>query len=294
MKKNFVPPIAVLCAATLVLFPACAAVGDEGTSSSSDVSISESTGGISDVQPPLSTENNSNGAGTDADQNEAEKDDPSTAPMKKTVKYVSVAVNSLNIRKAASVSSASLGQAEKNTRFAYVDTEGSFYKIYYRNSVAYVSANETYTQIVESDYSVETVETVIEEGCKLLGTPYVYGAVRLHDGTGRMNSSFSVSKFDCSSLMQYIFYKGTNTILQVNTRTQIYQGSYVAKKDLRRGDLIFFTNSSRYYNTGIERVGHVALYLGDNLILHTASDFAKIEPISSKRWSYYIETRRMI
>ena len=44
-------------------------------------------------------------------------------------------------------------------------------------------------------------------------------------------------------------------------------------------------------STGIERVGHVAIYLGDNYILHTASDYARIEQISSLRWSYYIETR---
>jgi cell wall-associated NlpC family hydrolase len=58
--------------------------------------------------------------------------------------------------------------------------------------------------------------------------------------------------------------------------------------------LLFFTNDSRKDNKGIERVGHVALYLGDNLILHTASDYAKIEEISTKRWSYFIQAQRMV
>ena len=44
---------------------------------------------------------------------------------------------------------------------------------------------------------------------------------------------------------------------------------------------------------GVERIGHVALYLGDNYILHTASDYAVIEQISSTRWGYYIEARRV-
>jgi cell wall-associated NlpC family hydrolase len=94
--------------------------------------------------------------------------------------------------------------------------------------------------------------------------------------------------------MQYIFYKGAGKNLQVTTRTQIYQGTTVSKSALKRGDLIFFTNESRKNNSGIERVGHVALYLGDNLILHTASDYAKIEAISSARWAFYIQAQRII
>ena len=35
-------------------------------------------------------------------------------------------------------------------------------------------------------------------------------------------------------------------------------------------------------------------YLGENLILHTASDYAKIEEISAARWKYYIQSQRMI
>ena len=99
---------------------------------------------------------------------------------------------------------------------------------------------------------------------------------------------------DCSSLIQYIFYQGASILLDVTTRTQVVQGKYVHPNDLRRGDCIYFTNESREHKTGIERVGHVALYLGDNYILHTASDYARIEKMSAKRWNYYIEARRFL
>ena len=75
---------------------------------------------------------------------------------------------------------------------------------------------------------------------------------------------------------------------------QVKQGTPVGFDDLERGDLMFFTNSSRYHLTGTERVGHVAIYLGDNYILHTASDHAVIEPISPARRSYFIEGRRVL
>ena len=73
---------------------------------------------------------------------------------------------------------------------------------------------------------------------------------------------------------------------------KVKQGKYVHPDDLQRGDCIFFTNEDRKYNTGIERVGHVALYLGNNYILHTASDYARIEKMTTARWNYYIEARR--
>ena len=177
--------------------------------------------------------------------------------------------------------------------YALIEKTGNWYKTYYRNQVAYI--NTSYAAVVSLEKSdTSKVEQVISEGYKLLGTPYVYGAVRLHDGNGKMLSGFSVHKFDCSSLMQYIFYTGANKLLNVNTRTQVKQGTYVKKSDLERGDCIFFTNEDRQYKTGIERVGHVALYLGNDYILHTASDYACIEKISAKRWSFYIEARRFL
>ena len=138
------------------------------------------------------------------------------------------------------------------------------------------------------------IENVIQEGYKHIGVPYVYGAVRLHDGNGKLLSGFTAQKFDCSSLVQYVFYKGADTLLQVTTRTQFQQGKYVSPNDLQRGDCIYFTNEDRQYKTGVERVGHVAIYLGNNYILHTASDYARIEKMSAYRWNFYIEARRFV
>ena len=177
--------------------------------------------------------------------------------------------------------------------YALIENSGGWYKTYYRGQTAYISAS--YAAVLSLEKSTtDKVEDVVAEGYKLLGTPYVYGAVRLHDGKGNMLSNFTVHKFDCSSLIQYIFYKGAGKILDVTTRTQVRQGKYVKKSDLQRGDCIFFTNEDRQYNTGIERVGHVALYLGNDYILHTASDYACIEKMSAKRWSFYIEARRFL
>ena len=214
-------------------------------------------------------------------------------PKVKTVSYILVNADGVNIRSGAGTSFSALGTAEKSTLYAFLGEENGFYKTSYKNKTVYIS--KKYCSVYEMEKSDnERIEAVIAEGAKCLGVPYVYGATRLHDGRGNMYKGFSTNAFDCSSLMQYMFYKGADKLLDVNTRTQIYQGTTVAKSKLKRGDLIFFTNASRKNNTGIERVGHVAMYLGDNYILHTASDYAKIEQISNTRWSYYIQTQRMI
>ncbi len=218
---------------------------------------------------------------------------PVSTPVVEKAKYIKSTASSVNIRSGAGPGYAVLGSAEKGTMYAIIGQTGSWYKTYYRNQTAYISASYASVLTLEKTQN-EEVENVIAEGYKLIGVPYVYGAVRLHDGKGKLLSGFTAQKFDCSSLIQYVFYKGAGKILDVNTRTQIKQGKAVKSGDLQRGDCLFFTNEQRQYNTGIERVGHVALYLGNNYILHTSSDYARIEQISAKRWKFFIEARRFL
>ena len=215
------------------------------------------------------------------------------APVQENARYIRITGDSVNLRSGAGTNYKVLTSSKEGTMYALIEKTGNWYKTYYRNQVAYISTSYAAVLSIEKS-EVNNVENVISEGYKLLGTPYVYGAVRLHDGKGNLLSNFSVHKFDCSSLIQYIFYRGAGKLLDVTTRTQVKQGKFVKKSELQRGDCIFFTNEDRQYNTGIERVGHVALYLGDDYILHTASDYACIEKMSAKRWSYYIEARRFL
>lgn len=221
---------------------------------------------------------------------------PVETPAVRTARYILTKTNGLNIRTGPSTSYASLGTVEKGVLLKLDEKVNGFYKTAYLNRTAYVSANTSYTEIMtfELTDADNDVENVINEGLKVLGTKYVFGAARYHYGNGARVPGFTVTEFDCSSLMQYIFYMGANKLLDMTSRTQSVQGTHVNRSDLKRGDLMFFTNASRKDKVGIERIGHVALYLGDNYILHTASDYAKVEQINSTRWGYYITARRMI
>ncbi|MFD0020825.1 NlpC/P60 family protein [Streptomyces sp. NPDC058382] len=76
-----------------------------------------------------------------------------------------------------------------------------------------------------------------------VGKPYVSG------GTGP-------SSYDCSGLTQWAYAQAGAQITRT-TYTQINQGTQIARSQLKPGDLVFFSNTS-----------HVALYAGNNTVLH--------------------------
>ncbi len=213
-------------------------------------------------------------------------------PVMQTESYIRCTGDNVNLRSGAGTGYSILGKAEKNTAYVVLGKTGDWYKTYYRGNVAYISAS--YVSVFTLEKAESATESVLGEGYKLIGVPYVYGAVRLHDGKGNLLKGFTAQKFDCSSLVQYMFYQGAGKLLDVTTRTQVKQGKYVPRSELQRGDCIYFTNEERQYKTGTERIGHVAIYLGDNYILHTASDYARIEKMTAKRWSFYVEARRFL
>lgn len=221
-----------------------------------------------------------------------EQPETPVAPVVETAQYIRCTSDSVNIRSGAGTSYSVLGSAEKGTTYTVLGKTGNWYKTYYRGKTAYIYAS--YASVFTLEKTDDEVEAVITEGYKLIGVPYVYGAVRLHDGKGRLLNGFTAQKFDCSSLVQYVFYQGAGVLLNTTTRSQVTQGTYVHPNDLQRGDCIYFTNDERKYNSGVEKVGHVAVYLGNEYILHTASDYARIEKMTAKRWSYYIEARRFL
>jgi len=214
----------------------------------------------------------------------------------------------LNIRSGPSATSKIVGVTDEGDCLPYLGSEGGFYLTVYKSKRAYVSNNVRYSTLISFEGATDRVENVINVAQELLGFPYVYGAQRLHYGGKNpvLNSSFIFGEFDCSSLVQYAFMKGAGLSLQVTTRYQYAdgQGQRVSLGEIARGDLLYFTNDSRKNKTGIERIGHVAIYLGPALdesgkaigdyILHTATDHAVIEPFSLKRRSFFEGGIRLI
>lgn len=185
-------------------------------------------------------------------------------------KYEVQSLVSLNVRENPNTSGKILGTVNLNTTLPYIETiDNNWHKVLYKSGIAYVSAKYNYSRLKPIVSSQEMIEKVIEKGLSVLGTPYEFGSVRIIDYNFNKINAFTGETFDCSAFVQYAFYLGANINLYGDSRTMSKQGATVNYEDIKRGDVIFMTSTARQYNTGIERIGHVGIYLGDNKLLHT-------------------------
>lgn len=103
-------------------------------------------------------------------------------------------------------------------------------------------------------------EQIISLGMNYLGTPYQLGA-----------KPGNTKRFDCSSFTQYIYGKHGIKLPRVS-RQQLKKGRKVSLREIRRGDLLFFETNKRRNRKGIQRIGHVTVYLGKNRMLHASEE----------------------
>jgi hypothetical protein len=90
---------------------------------------------------------------------------------------------------------------------------------------------------------------LVETARRFLGVPYCWGGESASEG------------FDCSGLTMVV-YRLNGLNLPRNSRRQFDAGRFVPRKDLKRGDLVFFATGDR------GRVSHVGLYIGDGRFIH--------------------------
>lgn len=134
-------------------------------------------------------------------------------------------------------------------------------------------------KIPQKTSSSAKVEQLIQAGLKYLGRPYEFGA-----------SSSQTRTFDCSSFTQRA-YADIGISIKRSSRSQYSYppGTYVKKSELRRGDLVFFD----YTKDG--RIDHVAIYYGDNKLLHTyRPEGVEVGSFSTYWHNRYVGAKRII
>jgi cell wall-associated NlpC family hydrolase len=116
---------------------------------------------------------------------------------------------------------------------------------------------------------------LIAEAKKLIGTPYRYG------GT-------TPKGFDCSGFVYYT-HKKVGITLPRSSKLMYQKGKAVHKSRLKAGDLVFFNTSK-----GKIGVSHVAIYIGNNQIIHAVSKGVKIDNLNNPYWkSKYVGAKRL-
>lgn len=123
-------------------------------------------------------------------------------------------------------------------------------------------------------------QTVIDFAKKKLGFNYVWGG-----------ESDAEGGYDCSGLLWYAFKQAGIDMPRVSM-AQAERGKRVAIKDLQAGDLVAWENNPRQVGAD-----HIALYLGDGLILEAPRTGLKVrirklsasEMQSSRTWGVKLD-----
>lgn len=196
-------------------------------------------------------------------------------------------VGGVNLRNKPSLSGSVVGFLKKGTSVQVLEkTNDYFYKIKTtEGTTGYISSSSKYLKVNGavseqpsnvnaggSSTTSDKVNLVINTGKKYLGTPYEYGSNR--------NTTFT---FDCSDFVRQAYKEALDITLPADSRKQgdwiKEQGTAVYNtSSLKAGDLVFFmsykgSSASAYagVNKSTERITHVAIYLGNNQLLHTYS-----------------------
>ena len=115
-----------------------------------------------------------------------------------------------------------------------------------------------------------TGEDIVERAMKYIGVPY---------RSGNMNPKIG---FDCSGFTTYVFKK-ENILLTRSSRTQFKEGVKVdSKKELQKGDLVFFGGSSSKKtigHVGIVTDGDLRRHMCHNIMELTAKDLMTPNPV---------------
>lgn len=121
------------------------------------------------------------------------------------------------------------------------------------NKTGYISAKPKYSDYTSASLVERQANELLAYGEKYLGTTYEFGA-----------STDQTLTFDCSSFVSHLFKDKLSIDLPRVSYNQAKEGKEVGINELRKGDLLFF--SAR----GLD-IGHVAIYAGNNRVLHTYS-----------------------
>lgn len=114
-------------------------------------------------------------------------------------------------------------------------------------------------------------EALIADAKKYIGSPYVNGA------TGPQS-------FDCSGFIYFIARKSAKVQLPRSSHAMYRFVEHISDDEIEAGDLLFFSASSS------GRITHVGLYIGNDKMIHAASDGPKTGVIVSSRNERYWKT----
>ena len=200
----------------------------------------------------------------------------------------------VNIRERPNLDSTVLGTYVQDTEMNIVGLNNGWYKVRHDGKVGYVrsdfmkltslsaassssgnssSSGSSSTRVIPSapapNPNLELGQQIAELAVHYVGTRYVRGGA-------------SPSGFDCSGLVSYVYAQFGVSLTRNSAGQYRDNGTHINRSELSPGDLVFTSSNGR-------TVTHVALYIGDNKIVHASSSNGGVL-ISDLSHNYYTRT----
>ena len=149
------------------------------------------------------------------------------------------------------------------------------YKLKETGNLDNATYEELKWQTEAKEYGGNVASTkILKTAAQYKGVPYVFGGA-------------TPRGFDCSGYVQYVFAKHGIRLTRT-ADTQALEGKFVSKKNLKPGDLVFFTT----YEPG---ASHVGIYAGNNLFWNaTSSRGIMLSNLTDSYWGPRYYTARRI
>lgn len=195
--------------------------------------------------------------------------DKTVQVVEKVKKYVNVSV--LNFRSGSSTKFSIIGTIFKGSEVEVISTSEGWSKIKYNAKEGYVASSYLSNKISDINEIIISVnsEKIIEYAKTLLGKKYVW-------------ADEGPNTFDCSGFTWYVYKNVAKISLPRSSKEQGVYGTYINKKDLQPGDLVFFDTVGAMDNV----ISHAGIYLGNNQFIHASSSQGKVV-ISQLDSDYY-------
>ncbi len=156
----------------------------------------------------------------------------------------------LNVRSQPSTSAEIVAQYPYGTSVDVTLATDVWYQIRFNQSYAYVHSDYVKFTPQTTPDQVAMGQNVVETAKRYIGTPYVYGGS-------------TPSGFDCSGFVKYVYSQyGVN--LNRVAAAQSQNGYAVPVDSMVPGDIICFANAGGY-----GYIGHVGIYVGDGMFIHS-------------------------
>ncbi len=191
--------------------------------------------------------------------------------------------SSVRLRESPSMTAKILAEMNFGSAVKMTGVSGDWTKVIYSGQAGFVSSAFVTEGVFEPAAKVSTAKgnnlgkEIAAYALTYVGTPYRWGGDSPATG------------FDCSGFVRYVFSQfGYTTSRVANDVTT--DGVHVDSSDIQPGDVLCFYSGNNY-------VGHVGIYIGDNMFVHAANSSVGVVTTSLSTGYYSsrgYETRRII